>query len=89
MKETNLLGLNAAIEAARAGQHGRGFGIVAEEVRKLSSESTGAAKNIGQYLNEITSNIDNISEGLTNINDASQEQARMAEQNNELIHRLQ
>lgn len=86
--QTNLLGLNAAIEAARAGQHGRGFGIVADEVRKLSAESTGAAKNISQYLNEITSNIDNISEGLSNIKDSSQEQAKMAEQNNELIQSL-
>lgn len=51
--ETRMLGLNAAIEAARAGEYGRGFGVVADEIRKLSAQSKETAGNIKNLLQEI------------------------------------
>ena len=51
--QTNMLSLNAAVEAVRAGEHGKGFGVVASEIRKLAEQSKQAAKKIGDIVAEI------------------------------------
>jgi len=87
-KQTNLLGLNASIEASRAGEYGRGFNIVAKEIRKLSTSSTDNLKKIEDILKNIQTSISSLTEKINDVNNDFLKQAEEFQQVKELMEEL-
>jgi heme-based aerotactic transducer len=87
--QTHLLGLNAQIEASRAGEHGRGFGIVANEVRKLSEEVKRSSKDIQSAVERIIKQVAEMNEQTASTLSIATDQAACAEELNALIQEVE
>jgi|GEM_PF-198492 hypothetical protein len=87
-EQTNLLGLNAAIEAARVGEAGAGFGVVASEVRKLSVDAKQATTDIDASLKDVQQVIKQMEVEVSQIAASSQEQATLVASFTDVIEKL-
>ena len=87
-EQTNLLALNAAIEAARAGEHGRGFAVVADEVRKLAEQSSQAAAEITALVHQVQNGVHAAVDGMNRRAKQADEAVNSVSESGQVLHSI-